>query len=165
MTFSLRAPGPDDAPALADLHVATWRETYTHLLPEGFFSAEHIDGRHRMWRAVLAQSRDDVSIRLAESGGELVGFAWVGPSVAPTGEDPPPRERTLYAIYVSARHHGSGIGQALLDAVLHGGPAMLWVAKENPRAIAFYERSGFRLDGVEKSDPMAPLITDARMLR
>ena len=37
--------------------------------------------------------------------------------------------------------------------------------KENPRAIAFYRRNGFELDGAEQIDPGAPLITDARMAR
>lgn len=40
-----------------------------------------------------------------------------------------------------------------------------WVAKENPRAIAFYRRNGFELDGAEQTDPGAPSITDARMVR
>jgi len=57
------------------------------------------------------------------------------------------------------------VGQALLDHVLGDSPAMLWVAAQNPRAIAFYRRNGFEFDGVEKVDPVAPLITDARMLR
>jgi ribosomal protein S18 acetylase RimI-like enzyme len=57
------------------------------------------------------------------------------------------------------------VGQALLDATLGTDPAMLWVAKENPRAIAFYRRNGFRFDGAEQIDPHAPRITDARMVR
>lgn len=57
------------------------------------------------------------------------------------------------------------MGQALLDETLGDGPAMLWVAKENPRATAFYLRNGFRFDGVEQIDPHGPSITDARMLR
>lgn len=42
---------------------------------------------------------------------------------------------------------------------------MLWVAKDNPRAVAFYRRNGFDFDGVEQRDPGAPKITDARMVR
>ncbi len=42
---------------------------------------------------------------------------------------------------------------------------MLWVAKENPGAIAFYVRNGFSFDGVENIDPVAPMITDAQMVR
>lgn len=33
MPFTIRTPGPADADRIAELHVETWRETYTHLLP------------------------------------------------------------------------------------------------------------------------------------
>lgn len=42
---------------------------------------------------------------------------------------------------------------------------MLWVAKDNPRAVAFYLRNGFNFDGTEQTDPGAPKIVDARMVR
>jgi len=164
MEHRIREPRPDEADALAELHVATWREAYTHLLSADFFSEEYAAGRHRMWEHVLAHPRDDATIRVAERDGALVGFAWAGPARGTT-TDEPPRERELYAIYVRAAHHGTGIGQALLDATLGTGPAMLWVARQNPRAIAFYRRNGFELDGVEQTDPAAPAITDARMVR
>jgi ribosomal protein S18 acetylase RimI-like enzyme len=65
---------------------------------------------------------------------------------------------------VLAAHHGTGIGQTLLDEVLGSGPAQLWVAKQNPRAIAFYRRNGFAFDGAEQTDESTD-ITEARMLR
>lgn len=164
MSFTTRPPVLQDAAAIADLHVSTWREAYAHLLPDDFFSEEYVAGRHRMWNHVLTDARDDMSVRIAESDGAIIGFAWVGPGIGLDGEEPP-RERQLYAIYVSAAHYGTGAGQALLDETLGDGPAMLWVAKENPRASAFYLRNGFRFDGVEQIDPHAPLITDARMVR
>lgn len=164
MVFTIRDPEPADASAIAELHVATWREAYAHLLPEAFFSDEYIAGRHRMWEHVLTHPREDVSIRVAERDGVIVGFAWAGPSIAAEGVQPP-CDRQLYAIYISAAQYGSGVGQALLDAALGTQPAVLWVAKENPRATSFYLRNGFRFDGVEQIDPHAPLITDARMLR
>ncbi|MBN9215588.1 MULTISPECIES: GNAT family N-acetyltransferase [unclassified Microbacterium] len=179
MPFTIRAPRPSDASQIAELHVATWKEAYAHLLPEDYFSPEYVARRHRMWAHVLTHPRDDMTVRVAEIDGAIVGFAWVGPSeavqsqagqaeAAPGEEalgEAPPRERTLYAIYVLAAHYGAGIGQALLDGALGSGPAMLWVAKQNPRAIAFYLRNRFRFDGVEQIDPHAPLITDARMVR
>ena len=164
MTFTIRRPGPSDAATIADLHVATWRETYGHLLPDAYFSDEHIAGRHRMWESILTEPREDMAVRVAESAGSIIGFALVGAAQA-TGDDEPPRDRQLYAIYVAASHHGTGAGQSLLDDVLGEAPAMLWVAKENPRATAFYVRNGFRFDGVEMTDPQAPLITEARMVR
>jgi len=164
MTITIREPRPGEAPAIADVHVATWKEAYSDLLPGDYFSEEYVAGRRRMWRHVLTHPRDDMLVRVADADGEIVGFAWVGPGEGVDGEEAP-RERLLYAIYVLAAHHGTGVGQALLDETLGEGPAMLWVAKENPRATAFYLRNGFRFDGVEQVDPHAPLITNARMLR
>ncbi|HWR85507.1 MAG TPA: GNAT family N-acetyltransferase [Rhodoglobus sp.] len=164
MSFAIRRPALSDAAAIAELHVSTWREAYGHLLPSDYFSADHAAGRRRMWARVLGEPDDDVTVHVAESDGSLVGFAWVGPGIGEDGAEPA-RERQLYAIYVAASHYGTGTGQALLDEALGGEPAMLWVAKENPRAIAFYLRNGFRFDGIQQTDPAAPSITDARMLR
>ncbi len=164
MTFRIRSPRSVDAAEIADLHVATWKEAYSHLLPTDYFSEQYVEGRHRMWGHVLTHPRDDMTVRVAETGGTIIGFAWVGPSEGPDGAEQP-RDRMIYAIYVLAAHYGTGAGQALLDETLGTAPAMLWVAKENPRATAFYLRNGFRFDGVEQVDPHAPLITDARMTR
>lgn len=164
MAFTIRDPEPADAPVIASLHVATWKEAYAHLLPAEYFSEEYVDRRHRMWHHVLTERREDMIVRVAEADGAIVGFAWVGPGEGLEGEEAP-RDRLLYAIYVLASQYGTGVGQALLDEALGTAPAMLWVAKENPRATAFYVRNGFRFDGTEQIDPHAPLITDARMVR
>lgn len=164
MSFTVRRPGPHDAATVAELHLSTWREAYAHLLPADFFSAEYIERRRRMWRGLLDDPPEETTIRIAESGGSIIGLAWAGPGLG-VGDEPPPRERQLYALYVAAAHYGTGAGQALLDEALGPGPAMLWVAAQNPRAIAFYRRNGFEFDGVEQTDPIAPSITDARMLR
>lgn len=164
MNFTTREPSARDAAEIADLHVSTWREAYSHLLPGDFFTEEYIAGRHKMWIHVLANPTDETVVRVAESDGSIIGFAWAGPGRDLAGGEAP-RDRHLYAIYVAASHHGSGAAQALLDETLGGEPALLWVAKENPRAIAFYLRNGFRFDGIECSDPTVPTITDAQMVR
>lgn len=58
--------------------------------------------------------------------------------------------------------HGTGAGQLLLDAVLGDSPALLWVAKDNPRARRFYARNGFAADGAEEE---AMGLTVVRMVR
>lgn len=164
MTFVIRAATVADADELADLHVSTWREAYGELLPEGFFSPEYIDGRHRMWADTVTRPRPDVTLRVADSDGEIIGFAQAGP--AGRGDDvDPPRGRQLYSIYVAAAHHGTGAAQHLLDEVLGREPALLWVAKGNARAIAFYVRNAFRADGAEQTYPGVPSLTAIRMIR
>lgn len=165
MSFSLRVPSLDDAERIASLHVDTWQEAYADLLPADFFTEDHLEGRRKMWRGILSDPKEEWTIRIAEDPmGVAVGFAMSGPAFD-SERGPLPRERQLYMIYVSAVSYGSGVGQQLLDAVLGEDPAILWVAKENPRAISFYARNGFTLDGVEQADPGAPRITDVRMVR
>ncbi len=164
MSFTLREPALSDARQIASLHVSAWREAYSHLLPEAFFTEDYIESRREMWNHILGNPREDRSIRVAESGGEIIGFAFVGPSFGPDGQKFP-RDRQLFALYIAAAHYGSGAGQSLLDATAGDGPAMLWVAKGNPRAVAFYLRNGFEFDGAEQVDPGAPRIVDARMVR
>ncbi|MBH0008248.1 GNAT family N-acetyltransferase [Salinibacterium sp. SWN1162] len=164
MTPTLRDPVPADADALAQLHVASWRETYSHLLPEGFFTDEFLAKRQKMWTHILNNPSEELSIQLAEHAGSIIGFACVqrAPSTKQTGSSD---DTELNAIYVLEAHHGSGVGQALLDATLGDSPASLWVAKNNPRAEAFYRRNGFEFTGAEDIDPETPLFIGVRMVR
>ncbi|GLI27189.1 N-acetyltransferase [Agromyces rhizosphaerae] len=162
-TLVIRAPEPHEAETLARLHVETWRETYTGQLPDEYFGERMLEQRRSLWNAMLGEhDRDDLRVSVAEADGELVGLACSG---RPQNPQHPPRPRQLYMIYVSRTHHGTGAGQGLLDAVLGDDPAYLWVAKENPRAQAFYARNGFALDGVEHPYEHVETFIEARMVR
>lgn len=54
---------------------ATRREAYAHVLPEAFFTEEHVQNRHRMWNHILENPRAEWSIRIAECNGQIIGFA------------------------------------------------------------------------------------------
>lgn len=173
--FTLRQPGPNDAQELAALHVQTWQETYDNLLPAGFFTSEFSDSRLRLWQHLVSATEGRV-VRLAEvvstegntdPMGEghlqkIVGFAVAGPD---TDSGDSKDNRQLFSLYVLRRFHGTGVGQALFDEVLGKDPAVLWVARDNPRAVAFYRRNGFEFDATERSDPAAPGLVECRMLR
>ena len=95
------------------------------------------------WEAVGVQTQLNymTNTLVAERAGELVGFACQGPG---RGE---PGGLELYALYTRAAWWGTGLGTALLAGSLGDLPAYLWVLEGNARAIAFYEKHGFRLDG------------------
>jgi ribosomal protein S18 acetylase RimI-like enzyme len=91
---------------------------------------------------------------VAEIDGRFAGYCYVA---APSREgDTGPGEAELVAMYVDPGQWRHGVGNALMQASLErltGLPyteAVLWTFKENDRAIAFYERNGWRLDGNEK---------------
>ncbi len=121
------------------------RETYAHLLPEEFFARHTAEQAAKGWARKISGATEDESINVATVDEHIVGFASSGPSRDLT----PVRTLELYGIYLLAAHHGSGIGQRLLDVTIGNSPASLWVAKHNPRARAFYLRNGFRPDGEE----------------
>jgi ribosomal protein S18 acetylase RimI-like enzyme len=161
----VRVPSLGDVEAIAGVHVQSWRETYTGLVPDAFFGEAAYARRVRFWSDVLTTAPPRV--RVAEVDGEIVGFAFAGEAHGPdvTKGFEPARPLHLYSIYLLADHHGSGLGKRLLDGVIGDEPAQLWVARDNLRARAFYERHGFATDGVEYIDPDIAGLVEVRMVR
>jgi ribosomal protein S18 acetylase RimI-like enzyme len=90
---------------------------------------------------------------VAEHGGAIVGYVQLHATTAPecvSGPDP----LELLRFYVDSAWHGRGIAQALLVRVVaaaerRGGRTLfLLVWEHNRRAIAFYEKQGFRRVGI-----------------
>ena len=151
-----------DAEAGARLHLDCWREAYAPLVDRGLLEAQLADpvSWADRWREHTRRVPRLLAERRLGDEVELVGFAVAGPG---RGEDPP-RPLELYAAYVRASCYGTGLGRALVERTLGFGPAYLWVLENNPRAIAFYEKLGFALDGTRER--FAPLDAwDARMVR
>jgi GNAT superfamily N-acetyltransferase len=146
--MEIREATSADAEALGRMHYASWREAYSSLLPEGFFSAEGEAQRIDGWHRILAHPTDEVVLRIAVRDGAVVGFATAGPGRDNDSAGAPVRDRELWSIYVLASEYGTGLGDDLLAAVLpEDVPAQVWVFEANPRAIAFYGRHGFVADG------------------
>ena len=62
--------------------------------------------------------------------------------------------------------HGSGAGALLADAALGDDPAFLWVLDGNARAIRFYEKIGFAVDGASKEERHGgAILRERRMVR
>jgi ribosomal protein S18 acetylase RimI-like enzyme len=64
-------------------------------------------------------------------------------------------------LMVDPAHHGSGLAARLMEAALHwlgaGEPIWLTVIQHNERAIRFYRRFGFEIEG--ETDPKRPVPT------
>ncbi len=161
MTVVVRVPVLADVPELARVHVLSWRETYRGLMRDEVLDDPGLVAwRERFWTAALTDDRYRASTTaVAERDGEVVGLAMAGP---PLDADAT-WDRQLYVLYVVTAAHGSGAGTALLSAVLDPRvTAALWVADPNPRAQAFYRKSGFVPDGTSQVDDGVPEI---RMVR
>jgi ribosomal protein S18 acetylase RimI-like enzyme len=166
-TAVVRPAGPGDADEIAQVHVDSWRETYSGLIPDRYFDADALDARRRMWRAILRLDPMPGTLVVAERDGRVVGFAFAGSADHPDAVKgvEPARGLHLFSIYLAAAEQGAGTGHALLEAAVGDQPAQLWVAAANDRARAFYERHGFHTDGTEVEDPDIAGLVEVRMVR
>lgn len=141
---TVRKATTEDARGLAEVHIRTWRISYAGLLPQATLDRLDVDGRTRSWRRILA-SRGNPTWAAAD-GERIVGFSSSGGA----RDARPPARLELYSLYVDPDRHGSGVAGLLLDAAIGDDPAYLWVLTGNARAIRFYEKQGFELDGSAK---------------
>jgi GNAT superfamily N-acetyltransferase len=159
---NLRTATLSDAAAVARVHHTTWVTTYGAILPPEFWATATLERRTSTWERWLANGAAPV---VAEIDGEVVGIAMAGDAVE-QDHILPVRGRQLYLLYVLAAYHGTGVGQALLDAVVPPGTgAQLWVAEDNPRARRFYERNGFDMEGARVVDSSTADLAEVRMVR
>jgi ribosomal protein S18 acetylase RimI-like enzyme len=139
----------DDARGLGTMHVASWRETYTGVLPDKILSSLSIEGRVAMWDQIMREptSAGSTVVYLAERDRSIIGFGSCG---AQRTDDLKAKgyDGEFSAIYVLSAFQGQGIGARLLgrmslDLIGRGFKgAALWVLRENLRARRFYEYHG-----------------------
>jgi ribosomal protein S18 acetylase RimI-like enzyme len=152
VTVQIRKADVSEAHAIAKVHVASWRAAYKGLIPDETLAGLSVEGRAKSWQAILTDPTNPNRTMVALREGTIVGFGSFGPSrVKPTlGE--------VLALYAEPESWGTGAGRALLEdgrAMLEEGgfsTVMLWVLEGNARAIRFYERAGFQLNGEAKTE-------------
>ncbi len=142
----VRRATPEDASAIARVHVDSWRTTYRGIVPDDVLDDLSYERYEEHWDRQLRDSTGErcVFVGLDEQG-SVVGFASSGPErsgdPAYTGE--------LYAIYALEAHQRVGLGRELVRAtvraLLEGGhrSMLVWVLERNP-ARGFYEALGGR---------------------
>lgn len=164
--YVIRRPTRSDTGPFSTLHAEIWRATYRGLMADRVVDALEPANFEATWQAV-GSGYDEGTIPddgrgfwVATLADAPVGFLFFG-----TGRDEDrPTERQLYALNVDPEHHGTGIAQRLMDEGFGPGEAYLWVAKGNDRAIRFYERNGFALDGTDSADQHEGVV-EVRMVR
>jgi GNAT superfamily N-acetyltransferase len=154
-----------DALRIAGLHTQSWQAAYCHILPAAYLHekvpAEHI----AHWENYMAQPAEARGlVLLAECKGALVSFVSAENVVDSS------YGTLLDCLHVLAIHQGSGIGKLMIDAARRWTREQnqnlmhLYVLDANARAIAFYERNGWRFAGTQASFIDTTPVIDLRYL-
>ncbi|MEJ0059196.1 MAG: GNAT family N-acetyltransferase [Terricaulis sp.] len=169
MTIAIRPCTPDDAPRLSLIARATFLATYAHMVAGADILAHCAE---KLSASAFAAWFDEPAVRLwlAEAPlGAPVGYVALCAPDLPVALQSGDLE--LRRIYVLQGMHGSGAGDALMNAALEyarvvGAPrVLLGVNRENHRALAFYAKHRFTQVGTRQFKVGASLYDDFVLAR
>ncbi len=149
----VRDAQPDDAAAVAAVHVRSWQVGYRGLLPDEHLDALTPEDRASRYRFGELDPLAPATI-VAFEAGAVCGFATTGPSF----DDDQAGSGELLALYVDPHRWGLGIGRTLVEEartrLARAGfeRAVLWVLAGNERAQRFYRIDGWAPDGRRRRD-------------
>jgi ribosomal protein S18 acetylase RimI-like enzyme len=136
---------PEDARAIATVHVASWKRAYKDLLPAEYLASLSVAQREAVWRESL--EKKSPLLLVARGNGEVAGFVAYGPS---RDAGAPASRAEVWALYLAPTAWSRGVGRMLWLAareriLLQGFDTIsLWVIAANERAIRFYLAAGFK---------------------
>jgi GNAT superfamily N-acetyltransferase len=163
---AVRDAKPNDALAVAQVHVRAWQIAYRGIIAQDYLDALRPEDRASRYTFGSADPAHPTTIVASESG-IIRGFATVGPPRdardARTGE--------LLALYVDPDAWGRGIGRMLEHdararlASLGFTSAVLWMLEGNARAERFYVANGWVPDGAGSVEMWGVTTKDVRFRR
>ena len=133
--MKIRRATKSDLLDIAAIHVESWKDAYSDVLPAEFLAGQIDRDLARHWSEIEIQNKDIVLVAEEDS---LVGFVAVWCRPTPFIDN----------LHVRRSHRSKKVGSTLLKAaakkLIHNGhkTGYLWVFESNEKAIRFYERSG-----------------------
>jgi ribosomal protein S18 acetylase RimI-like enzyme len=156
LSAMIRVATLSDVDDIATLHVKAWQAAYRGQMPDAYLNALEASKRAAMWSNAI--ETPNTLVLVAREGEALLGFCSLLPS---RDADASPAVGEISSIYVDPMVWRSGIGSALLEAIIEAAIARgfsdltLWVLTSNTPARAFYRTHGFESDDQTKLEERA----------
>jgi ribosomal protein S18 acetylase RimI-like enzyme len=171
----VRAARASDAPGLARVQVASWRESFAGLVPEALIaelaSEDAVSQFTERWEQAISSpptSKHRIHVAIAKPGEpEILGFAAAGPA---TDEDLwPATDGELYELHVLPALDDEGHNGRLLNAVADTfaedgfSTGYTWALAGDASRIEFLEAAGWAPDGSRTSLDMGVKVPAVRL--
>ena len=148
---------PEEIEGKSLVHWQTWREAYDDLLPADFQETMTLE------KCRFFSQKYPENTLIAMDGKKVVGFISYG-----NYRDETIQAGEIIALYVLKDYFGKGVSKQLMHAAFVAldqfSEIYLWVLKDNKRAIAFYQKMGFTVDGPEKILELGKPVKELRMV-
>ena len=148
---------PEEIEGKSLVHWQTWREAYDDLLPADFQETMTLE------KCRFFSQKYPENTLIAMDGKKVVGFISYG-----NYRDETIQAGEIIALYVLKDYYGKGVSKQLMHAAFAAldqfSEIYLWVLKDNKRAIAFYQKMGFTVDGPEKILELGKSVKELRMV-
>ena len=148
---TIRPATREDIPAIARIINESWRAAYAGIVPQDYLDALSGEKKRRQLETGLDRF-PEMAYHLLELDDAPVGAA----SLHPTRDADLPDAGEFSFFYLLPACWRSGYGTQLLDYVERAAKIRgflrlcCWTLAENARAIAFYEKNGYRPDGAKQ---------------
>ncbi|MHB8494890.1 MAG: GNAT family N-acetyltransferase [Casimicrobiaceae bacterium] len=147
MTVTIRPANVRDAAAIARVRIDSWRATYRGLIPDTYLAAMKNEESTAIWERILSAGPNTASVFVAESDGEVIGFAAANMLREPRFD----LDAELTAVYVRGAFQHAGVGRRLVREVAQAQRAhsatglIVWVIARNKIGRGFCEGLGGEL--------------------
>ncbi|MDL4842723.1 GNAT family N-acetyltransferase [Aquibacillus rhizosphaerae] len=150
--FFIRKAILEDAEKIAEIHVKSWKSTYSELINEKDMSNITYDNRKVFWETVLSLPMvGQVALVVFDEQSNIVGFISGG------------KERTkrfgydgeIYAIYLLQEYQRKGLGSMMLNAfakemkTFSYHSILVWVLTQNPSSKFYLDYGAKQIDKEE----------------
>jgi ribosomal protein S18 acetylase RimI-like enzyme len=152
---SVRLAWATDAPAIAAVQVASWRQAYAGLLPSDVLAALPVDQMSRQWELSISRPSDARQrVLVALDRASVRGFAATLPSADADASPAADGEIAEFAVAPEHRHrgHGSRLLHAAVDTLRSDkfSRATVWVNATNDQLRGFLLDQGWAPDGAHR---------------
>lgn len=151
---SVRLAWPDDARAIAEVQLRTWRHEYAEVLGDALDSLDAEDVAER-WRTSVTAPRDArMRVLVALERATVRGFCVVHPCFDPDADQIADGE--VGELVIDPDHRGAGHGSRLVQAAMDTlradsfTRAVWWLATTDDDLRAFVTGTGWAADGAHR---------------
>ena len=149
-TLRIRVATETEIPAIAALHLLSWKTAYRGVVPDDLLDydptdSRTIEGSMAGWRSTLTANPENLTVAQYDDDG-IVGFCCAGAVDDATRNAP--FDFQVYGLHVDPAHYRRGIGSALFrNALVRMGclglnRPIVWTLEDLSQSRRFYEKLG-----------------------